>query len=66
MKRLDYLDLDATDLQRIDEIITAQTGQTLAAETAQWRRRRNMFWLAISLVLLLLGVAGVLLVRWWA
>lgn len=66
MKHMDYLDLDAADLQRIDEIITLRTGQTLAAETASWRRRRNRFWMAILLVLLLLMVAGVLLVQWWA
>lgn len=59
MKRLDSLDLDAADLQRIDEIITLRTGQNLAAETAHWRRR-NRFWLAILLGLLLLAVAGIL------
>jgi len=66
MKRPDSFDLDLRDLQGIDEIITQQTGRTLAAEMAHWRRRRNRFWMAIALVLLLLGVAAVLVVRSWA
>ena len=63
MKRLDCLDLDAADVQRIDEIITLRTGQGLAAETARWRRRRNSFWMAVSLGLLLLVAAGLALYR---
>lgn len=65
MKRLDSFDLDPRDLQGIDAIITLETGQNLAAETAQWRRRRNGFWLAIALILLFLGVAAVLVVGSW-
>lgn len=65
MNRLDSLDLDAADLRRIDEIMTSQTGQGLAAEVAQWRKRRNQVWLAIGLSVLLLGVAGAWLMRVW-
>ena len=59
MKPLEELDLGAADLQRIDEIITRTTGRSLGDEVAQWRRRRNRFWMCLSLGLaLLLAAAG--------
>jgi hypothetical protein len=65
MKRLDSFDLDPGDVQGIDAIITSKTGRNLAAETAQWRRRRNWFRLAMAMALLFLGAAAVLLIRSW-
>jgi hypothetical protein len=66
LKHLDCLDLDAADVQRIGEIIALQTGQSLAAEAVHWRRRRNRFWMAVSLGLLLLAAAGFALYQSWA
>ena len=66
MRRLDCLDLAADDVRRIDEIIVLETGASLAAETARWRRRRNWFWMTLLLGVVALGAAGAVLVRWWA
>ena len=65
MRQLDCLDLAADDVRRIDEIISLETGMSLAAETARWRRRRNWLSTALLLGVLALGAAGVVVVRWW-
>ena len=66
MRQLDCLDLAADDVRRIDEIISLETGTSLAAETVSWRRRRNWLWTALLLGMLALGAAGAVVVRWWA
>ncbi|MDH4186963.1 MAG: hypothetical protein OEV08_08190 [Nitrospira sp.] len=66
MNRLEHLKLDDADLQRIDEIITLQTGHSLVDEAAQWRRRRNRAWLLVVLVLLVIVAAGVFFIQWLA
>jgi hypothetical protein len=66
MRQLDCLDLAADDVRRIDEIISLETGTSLAVETASWRRRRNWLWAALLLGMLALGAAGAVVVRWWA
>lgn len=53
--RLDYLEIDETDVRRLDEIITLNSGLNLAAEKAHWLRRRNRYWMSIFFVLLLLA-----------
>jgi len=65
VRQLIRLDLAADDVRRIDEIIVLETGASLAAETASWRRRRNWLWTALLLGMPALGAAGAVVVRWW-
>jgi hypothetical protein len=58
VKRLEVFALDAADVRRIDEIVTALTGQGLAAEVARWHARRRRQWIALALVLVLAAIAA--------
>lgn len=60
---MESLDLDAADVQRIDEILSLETGRGLTEETAQWRRRRRWLWGAAWLGVLVLGTVAYLLYR---
>lgn len=60
MKPLEYLDLDDSDVERIEQIIEKRTGKTLADEAYHPRRRYGV-WVAVALAVFLLAGAGVLL-----
>ena len=57
MKHLDYLELNATDIQTLDEIIRLKTGKSLAEETAHWQKRHHKIWI-FSLLTLWLAITS--------